>query len=52
MVFTYHGGRRPPLNRIWIEALSQLANTPAGLRLIPEPSQIDEMQFDEGGHLQ
>jgi hypothetical protein len=51
MVFTYHGGRRPPLNRIWIEALSQLANTPAGLRLIPEPSQVDEMQLDDGSHL-
>ena len=52
MVFTYHGGRRPPLNRVWIEALSQLANTPAGLRLIPEPAQVDEMQFDDSGHIQ
>lgn len=52
MVFTYHGGRRPPLNRVWIEALSQLANTPAGLRLIPEPAQVDEMQFDDSGHVQ
>lgn len=52
LVFKYHGGRRPPLNRLWVEALSQLANTPGGLRMISEPAQMVAMDVDEGAHLQ
>lgn len=37
LVFAFRGSGRPPLNRTWLEALNQLANTPGGLRMIPEP---------------
>jgi hypothetical protein len=36
--FNFLGSREPRLNRVWVEELMQLANTPAGLRLTPEPS--------------
>lgn len=36
--FRYHGSRVPPLNPEWLSALSVLANSPAGLRLVPESS--------------
>ncbi|WP_424936015.1 MULTISPECIES: hypothetical protein [Bacteria] len=49
LVFKFHGSRRPPLNRLWVDALSHLANTPAGLRLIPEPAKVVEMQVDDNG---
>jgi hypothetical protein len=35
--FDYFGGREPRLNRAWIEELVRLSNSPAGLRVIPEP---------------
>jgi hypothetical protein len=35
--FNFLGNREPRLNRAWVEELMQLANTPAGLRLTPEP---------------
>jgi hypothetical protein len=37
--FNFLGNREPRLNRAWVEELMQLANTPAGLRLTPEPSE-------------
>jgi hypothetical protein len=37
--FNFLGSREPRLNRAWVEELMQLANTPAGLRLTPEPSE-------------
>jgi hypothetical protein len=36
LVFSYDG-ERPAINRPWLEALVETANTPAGLRLLPEP---------------
>ncbi|MFJ4225242.1 ATP-dependent DNA ligase [Microbacterium sp. NPDC089695] len=38
LAFKYHGSRQPELNRAWIEALTQTANTPSGLYLVPEPA--------------
>jgi hypothetical protein len=37
LVFSFHGGRPPLINRAWIEALMLTANTPQGLQLVPEP---------------
>ncbi len=34
--FTYVGDR-PTLDRAWLEALVETANTPSGLRLLPAP---------------
>jgi hypothetical protein len=36
--FKFFGSRAPAINREWIDELMLLANTPAGLHLIPEPS--------------
>jgi hypothetical protein len=36
--FDFYGKKDPTLNRVWLEELVQLANTPAGLRIIPEPT--------------
>ena len=38
--FRFHGGRRPALNRAWIEQLSQSASTVSGLAPIPEPVKV------------
>ncbi|AND16973.1 ATP-dependent DNA ligase [Rathayibacter tritici] len=38
--FDYFGGREPRLNRAWIEQLVRLSNSPAGLRVIPEPPEV------------
>ncbi|MBX0300513.1 ATP-dependent DNA ligase [Cryobacterium sp. 1639] len=35
--FEFSGKREPTLNRAWIDELVQVANTPAGLRILPEP---------------
>jgi hypothetical protein len=36
--FKFTGGRAPKLNRAWLEALLDGANSPAGLHHIPESS--------------
>jgi hypothetical protein len=36
--FDFYGKKDPILNRVWLEELVLLANTPAGLRVIPEPT--------------
>jgi hypothetical protein len=36
--FNFRGGREPTLNRAWVEDLVRLSNTPAGLRITPEPN--------------
>lgn len=38
LVFKFHGSRQPTLNRAWLEALSQTANSGSGLYVVPEPS--------------
>ncbi|MFE7846726.1 ATP-dependent DNA ligase [Microbacterium sp. NPDC057407] len=37
LAFRYNGGRPPTLNRHWLEALVAAANSPQGLRVLPEP---------------
>ncbi|MGF3054973.1 ATP-dependent DNA ligase [Microbacterium sp. YY-01] len=41
LVYKYHGSRRPALNTAWIDALAYTANSPSGLRLVPEPSELE-----------
>jgi hypothetical protein len=36
--FVYHGSKRIPLNRAWIELLMNRANSAGGLELVPENS--------------
>ncbi|MET0734256.1 MAG: ATP-dependent DNA ligase [Microbacterium sp.] len=37
LVYKFHGSRRPPVNRAWIEALAYTANSANGLYIVPEP---------------
>jgi hypothetical protein len=37
LVFKYFGGKQPSINRMWVEALLQTANSSAGLHIVPEP---------------
>lgn len=38
LVYEFNGSRAPTLNRAWLSLLMQAANSPAGLRLVPEPA--------------
>ncbi len=37
LVFKYFGGKPPAINRLWVEALLQAANSSSGLHIVPEP---------------
>jgi hypothetical protein len=37
LIFKFHGGRSPHINKTWLEALMMCANSPSGLYLVPEP---------------
>ncbi|GAB3633318.1 hypothetical protein GCM10027421_26710 [Microbacterium shaanxiense] len=39
LVFKFHGGRQPSINRAWVEALAYAANSPTGLYLVHEPAE-------------
>jgi hypothetical protein len=39
LVYKFYGGRKPALNRSWIDALAYTANSPTGLYLVPEPAE-------------
>lgn len=38
LVYKFYGGRTPRINPAWIEALMFVANSPAGLHVVPEPA--------------
>ena len=38
LVYDFSGSRQPVINRAWLEALMETANSPTGLRLVPEPT--------------
>lgn len=40
--FKYFGHRTPTLNRAWLEALAEVANSPSGLYVVPEPADVGE----------
>ena len=40
LVFKYYGSRQPALNHRWLEALMFAANSPNGLRAVPEPEDV------------
>jgi len=40
MVFKFHGGRPPVINRRWVEELMLTANSAQGLQLVPEPQNV------------
>ncbi len=50
IVYKFHGGRPPMINRTWIEELMATANSSAGLRIVPEPPETRhrEEQSDHG----
>lgn len=46
MTFKYYGSRAPKVNRAWVDALAYIANSPAGLHLVPEPQEGAAAQQD------
>ena len=36
--FVFEGNRAPALNRVWLEQLSETANSVGGLQALPEPA--------------
>ncbi|MFH8251859.1 ATP-dependent DNA ligase [Microbacterium sp. B2969] len=46
LVFKFHGSRMPRLNRTWLDALMQTANSPGGLQIIPEPAENGDASPD------
>lgn len=42
VVLTFYGSRQPAINRDWIEALMRTANSPTGLRVVPEPAEGED----------
>ncbi|MFE7844455.1 ATP-dependent DNA ligase [Microbacterium sp. NPDC057407] len=40
LIFKFHGGRTPKLNRAWLDDLMFAANSPTGLQIVPEPPDI------------
>jgi hypothetical protein len=44
--FRFAGSRIPSINRTWLVQLTELANTAAGLRLVPEPPARQESGDD------
>jgi hypothetical protein len=41
LVYEFRDGKTPPINREWLNALMETANSPTGLRLVPEPPDSD-----------
>lgn len=39
--FDFFGSKEPTLNRAWVEELVRLSNTPGGLRVTPEPTELE-----------
>ncbi|ONI65266.1 ATP-dependent DNA ligase [Leifsonia sp. ALI-44-B] len=37
LVYKFHGGRPPIINRAWLDSLAASANSPTGLRVTSEP---------------
>lgn len=52
MHFRFEGGHRPSVNKAWLEALMVLANTPDGLRVLPEPAETGPVPVIPSTHVQ
>ena len=50
IVYKYHGGRAPSINRAWIEEMMSTANSSAGLRIVPEPPEPRRRESDDADH--
>ncbi len=42
ILFAYRGSRQPQINRAWLEALMQSANSAGGMQAVPEPPEGEE----------
>jgi hypothetical protein len=41
IMYKYFGSKQPSINRGWVDAMTESANTMGGLRLVPEPSTVE-----------
>jgi len=46
--FEFVGSKEPTLNRVWLEELLHLSNSPNGLRIVPEPPTVRPVLAEEG----
>lgn len=44
----FYGSRQPSLNRAWLDALSQVANSSSGLYVVPEPAETSTLAAVDG----
>jgi hypothetical protein len=47
IAYKYYGGRMPQINPAWIELLNATANSPGGLRVVPEPDVPDRPEPEQ-----
>ncbi|MFB2582767.1 ATP-dependent DNA ligase [Herbiconiux sp. P15] len=47
ITFKFYGGRSPSINRAWVDALMQSANSAQGLMLLPEPDHTTAQEVQE-----
>ncbi|MFB4351890.1 ATP-dependent DNA ligase [Microbacterium sp. LS_15] len=52
LVFKYVEKRDPTISRVWVDALAFTANTPTGLYLLPEPSNLTALDQNSDDALQ
>jgi hypothetical protein len=49
LVYEFQDGTTPAINREWLNALMETANSPTGLRLVPEPPESELSPATTGG---
>jgi hypothetical protein len=49
LVYEFRDSATPSINREWLNALMETANSPTGLRLIPEPSESEALPSTASG---
>ena len=49
LMYKYFGGHSPAINRLWVEALMNSANSAAGLQIVPEPKAETPVASKEAG---
>jgi hypothetical protein len=45
LVYDFLGSRTPAINREWLNALMETANSPGGLRVVPEPAEAPPVEL-------
>ena len=49
LLYKFYGSRQPAINRAWVDALMNAANSPGGLHLVPEPEEASSKSAQQEG---